>query len=87
MAYETKPMTGSAFPNDDGSGKSAYSGTIKLDDGREMWINMYNNETKNGRPYFGIKLKEKMSGGSSAPKSQPVQIDNVSDAINDEVPF
>jgi hypothetical protein len=90
MAYETRPMTGSVFFNDSGRGKSAYSGTIKLDDGRELWINLFENQTKAGKLYYGIMLKDKASyGGPPQVQAQaPVkQVTNISEEISDEVPF
>lgn len=85
MAYEEKPFTAAVWPNDRG-GKSAFKGKMSLDDGREMWVDVYDNETKDGRKYYKIVLSPKVAR-ASAPEPQPTQVNNVSDAINDEVPF
>jgi hypothetical protein len=86
MAYEMKPMTGSAFQNDSGQGKSAFSGTVKMADGTEYWINLYSNQTKAGKEYFGITLKQK-GFRNSAPAQDQVPPKDVGAAVDDEVPF
>jgi hypothetical protein len=86
MAYEKKPLTGSAWRNESGQGKSAFSGTIKMDDGTEYWINLFNNQTKEGKEYFGITLNPKGFRDSASAQDQ-VPPKDVGAAVDDEVPF
>lgn len=86
MAYETKPMTGSVFQNDSGRGKAAWSGTIKMDNNKEYWIDLYENQSKTGKSYFGITIKEKGQRPTITTHDE-VPVKNISQAVDDEVPF
>jgi hypothetical protein len=87
MAYETKPMSGSVFKNDSGRGKSAWSGTIKMDNNKEYWIDLYENiSSKTGNTYFGITIKEKGQRPAITTHDE-VPVKNISQAVDDEVPF
>ena len=41
-------------------GFGGYSGVIRLEDGSEYWVNVYDNEGKKG-PYRAVKLKKKVT--------------------------
>lgn len=84
MAYEMKPGTGSAFINDSGQGKAAFSGSFKLLDGTEYWISLYNNKTKAGKDYFGITVKQK---GYRPATQDEVPAKDISKTVDDEIPF
>ena len=53
--YETKDMTGSLFKNEKKKNENSppFNGRIKID-GKEYWMNGFNNESKAGRKYIGL---------------------------------
>jgi hypothetical protein len=72
MSYEpreVKPNTGKLFVNNNKkSDKHAdYTGSIKLENGKEYWLNMWINTSKAGGKYFSISIgNEKMPAGAPA---------------------
>jgi len=55
MAFEVKPNEAFCFAKE---GFAGYSGVIKLEDGTEYWVSVYDNDGKKG-PYRAVKLKKK----------------------------
>ncbi len=56
--YKTEDMRGAAFPKKEGDPEwyAPYSGHIMVD-GNKYWISIYNNTSKKGDPYLGLKVK------------------------------
>jgi hypothetical protein len=81
VAFQQKPMTGSLFKDTkkDSETDRDYSGSLTLDDGREMWVSGYVRASKSGGKYLSLSLKAKVP---TADKSKPVAED-----LNDAVPF
>jgi hypothetical protein len=82
VAFQQKPMTGSLFKNTNKESETDrdYSGSLVLDDGREMWVSGYVGTSKAGGKYLSLGLKNK---SSQAPdRSKPVAED-----LNDAVSF
>jgi hypothetical protein len=82
VAFQQKPMTGSLFKNTNKESETDrdYSGSLVLDDGREMWVSGYVRTSKAGGKYLSLGLKNK---SSQAPdKSKPIAED-----LNDAVSF
>jgi len=79
MAYETKDMSGSLWPNKEKQSDNHpdFKGTVKIG-GVEMWINGWRKRTKNGDQYLSVSFREKGDPGSRpAAKAE----------LDDEIPF
>ena len=70
MAYEVRDMSGSSFPNDKRhkDTHAHYTGNGMIF-GREVWINVWIKETKDGREYLSFSFKEKEA---RMPSERPV---------------
>lgn len=78
MAFELRDMQGSLWKNDKQESEShpGYTGSAMIF-GKEVWINAWVNETKDGKKYFNIKFKLK---GDAPTKSARGDMD-------DQIPF
>src|SRR5262249_34375944 len=79
VAFQQKPMTGSLFKNanKDGENDRDYSGSLTLDDGREMWVSGWVRASKSGGKYLSLSIKPKVP---TANKSKPIAED-LDDAV------
>lgn len=70
MAYEQRDMSGSSFPNDkrQKDTHAHYTGNGMIF-GREVWINVWIKNTKDGREYLSFSFKEKEG---AMPAERPV---------------
>ena len=69
--YEMKDMTGSLFKNENPkSGKSPpFNGRIKIE-GKEYWLNGFNNEARSsGKKYIGLTVTPVEDNGRSQQRS------------------
>jgi len=81
MAFEQKPMTGSLFKNTnkDSETDRDYSGSLTLEDGRELWVSGWVRTSKSGGKYLSLSVKPKVP---TADKSKPI-----ADDLNDQINF
>jgi hypothetical protein len=82
MAYEMKDMSGSVFKNKkrDRDTSPNLTGSALIF-GKEVWVNAWVKEDKNGDKWISFAFKEKQpQGTSSAPKQTPSNLD-------DSIPF
>jgi len=66
---EVKPNTGKLFVNNNKKKdtQADYTGSIKLADGKEYWLNMWVNTSKAGGKYFSVSIgNEKVPSGAPA---------------------
>jgi len=80
MAFEQKPLSGSLFRNSNKESDTDrdYSGSIRLDDGREFWVNGYVRTPKSGgNKYLALSLKAK---GDRTESKKP-RVDDFQDSI------
>lgn len=71
--YEQKPGQGSLFRNTrkENENQADLSGTIKLPDGTECWINGWEKTDKNGNPWFSLSVRPKQEQRSApAPRRE-----------------
>lgn len=92
--YETKPLEGvlwleeQQFKAKDGRDFTVCKGKLKDVNGEEFYIDAYKNWTKNGKPYFSIKLKSvveanmerdarRAAAGYYPPPNNDIRIENI----------
>jgi hypothetical protein len=70
--YEQKPGQGSLFRNTrkETENQADFSGTIKLPDGTECWINGWEKTDRNGNPWYSLSVRPKQEQ-RSAPAPAP----------------
>lgn len=77
--YQMKDMTGSLFENDKGDNtmRPDMRGTIMID-GTKYSLSAWNNESKGGKKYLGLKISEWQEKPANNGNGQ---------AMDDEIPF
>lgn len=79
MAYETKDMTGSAFRNKrkEMQTHADLTGEAKIF-GRDVWVNVWKKQDKNGDTYISMSFREKQPKAEQAAPRQalPASLDD-----------
>ena len=83
MAYEMKDMSGSVFKNKkrDRDTSPDLTGSALLF-GKEVWVNAWVKQDKNGDKWISLAFKEKQPKQASEPQSSPP-----SRNLDDSIPF
>ena len=86
MAFEQKPESGGLFHNDrrDNESSPHYKGSALID-GKEYWVDGWDNKSKGGKPYIGMRFKPKEQREMPAYKPKPMPAPDPMDF--DDVPF
>jgi len=92
--YQAKPGTGSVFKNDDKTEDwhADWRGKILMPDGSERYIGVYDNVSKSGVEYRGIRIGKPVANkGGQAPvrhtqSTNQVTSDDLND-LEDDLPF
>lgn len=98
--FEHKPGTATVFKETDPSRPSAYTGSGKLPDGTDVWVNLYHatdkttgelKRDKDGNPFYNVGIKPKVqqqSYGSGQGRTPPQTKESFySDDLEDSIPF
>jgi hypothetical protein len=89
MAYQHKPNSGNAFPNDDKQSDKHpdYKGSVLIDN-KEYWVSIWDGETQAGKPKRSLKFTEidntKKKVTEQKAKLAPAPLP---DGFSDDIPF